>query len=131
MLQLNTGVLTLPTRVRCSSKTVMGKPVGKLVNVAGRQRMLSQRMAMLYLEAKLPMDTAAATAEIEKSPRGVRDQHGHAAQSASETTTRIQDELQLADSQWVFFDAALKRAGTGDVAAAKPMTDVFTASETC
>ena len=74
------------------------------------------------------MDTAAATAEIEKARAeyvtGMATLH-----KASETTTRIQDELQLADSQWVFFDAALKKAGTGDVAAAKPMTDVFTASE--
>lgn len=128
MLQLNAGVLALAHQGTVQYETAMAKPVGKLVNVAGRQRMLSQRMAMLYLAAKLPVDTATATAEIEKArsefKAGMVTLH-----SASETTTRIQEELQLADAQWVFFDAALKKAGTGDVAAAKPMTEVFTASE--
>ena len=48
---------------------------------------------------------------------------------APETTPRIQEDLQLADGQWVFFDTALKRVGTADAGAAKPLTDVFVASE--
>ena len=40
-----------------------------------------------------------------------------------------QEDLQLADGQWVFFDTALKRVGTADAGAAKPLTDVFVASE--
>lgn len=128
MLQLNASVLALANQGTLQYETAMGKPAGKLVNTAGRQRMLSQRMAMFYLAAKLPVDAATASAEIDKARAefvtGMTTLH-----KAPENTARIKDELMLADGQWVFFEAALKKVGSGDVAAAKPMTEVFTASE--
>lgn len=128
MLQLNAAVLSLAHQGTVQYETAMGKPTGKLVNIAGRQRMLSQRMAMYYLAAKLPVDAATATAEIDKARSefvaGMSTLH-----KAPETTARIKDELMLADGQWVFFEAALKKVGSGEVAAAKPMTEVFIASE--
>lgn len=128
MLQINATVLALAHQGTIQYETVMARPVGKLVNVAGRQRMLSQRMAMYYLAAKVPVDIATATAEIEKARSdfiaGMALLH-----KAPENTQRINDELRLADDQWVFLDLALKKAGSGEVASVKPMSNVFTASE--
>jgi hypothetical protein len=47
--------------------------------------------------------------------------------NAPEATDRIRDELVLAEGQWVFFDAALKRLKEG--ASPRELTDVFTSSE--
>jgi Type IV pili methyl-accepting chemotaxis transducer N-term len=128
MLQLNASVLALAHQGTLQYESAQDKPLGKLVNVAGRQRMLSQRMAMYYLAARLPVDASAATTEIDKA----RSEFVTAMaflRKAPETTPRIQEELQLADGQWVFFDAALKRVGTADASANKPLTEIFTASE--
>jgi len=128
MLQLNAGVLALAHQGTVQYEAAQGKPSGKLVNTAGRQRMLSQRMAMYYLAARLPVDAAAAGAEIDKASSEFVSAMG-LLHKAPETTPRIQEELQLADGQWVFFDAALKRMTTAEAGAVKPLTEVFTASE--
>jgi len=128
MLQLNAGVLALAHQGTVQYEAAQGKPLGKLVNMAGRQRMLSQRMAMYYLAARLPVDAANASAEIDKA-RGEFVGAMAFLRKAPETTARIQEELLLAEGQWVFLDAALKRVGTVDAGAVKPLTEVFTASE--
>lgn len=97
------------------------------INKAGRQRMLSQRMAKFYLAAKLPGDNSVAAQEIGKA----RAEFVNAMailRSAPEATSRIKDELELADAQWVFFDMALQRLQIGQ-GSGKQLSEVFVASE--
>jgi len=126
VLQADARVLALAHLGTQQYEATSGKPLGKLVNIAGRQRMLTQRMAKFYFAATLPVDAATASAEIGKA----RQEFVTAMEllrNAPEATPRIKEELALADGQWVFFDQALQRLQGG--AAAKPLSDVFVTSE--
>ena len=126
VLRADAKVLALANQGTQQYEAVSGKSVGKLVNIAGRQRMLSQRMAKFYLAASLPVDTAAANEEIRRS-RAEFVKAMEILRNAPEATPRIKEELQLADGQWVFFDAALNKIQSG--ANAKSAQDVFVSSE--
>lgn len=128
VLKADARVLALAQQGTQQYEAVMGRTVGKLVNLAGRQRMLSQRMAKFYYAATLPVDTTTAVAEIGKA----RTEFLAAMttlREAPEATARIREELLLADGQWFFFDQALQRVQSGAAAAARPMSDVFVTSE--
>jgi hypothetical protein len=127
VLQLDAKVLALAHQGTVQFEAALAKPVGKLVNVAGRQRMLSQRMAKFYLAATLPVDANVATTEIGKA-RTEFTTAMELLRNAPEATLRIKEELLLADAQWVFFDMALKQLQEG-AQRPKPMADVFVTSE--
>lgn len=127
LLALDAKVLALAQQGTNQYDAAQGKPLGKLVNIAGRQRMLSQRMAKLYLAALLPVDASGAAQEIANA----RTEFLSAMtvlKNAPEATARIKDELQLAESQWVFFDAALQKMQSG-ANATRSIVEVFSASE--
>ena len=128
MLQLNATVLALAQQGTVQFEAAQGKPLGKLVNVAGRQRMLSQRMAMYFLAARLPVDAATASIEIDKA----RSEFSNAMvllHKAPETTPKIEEDLKVADAQWLFFESALKKVTLTESSTHKALIDVFQASE--
>ena len=103
------------------------RPASHWVNVCGRQRMLSQRLAALHLGASWGVEAGFAQAEIAKARTEFAAAQA-ALEKAPEDTPQIREELQMADLQWGFFDAALRGLTPG---APDPvsMSNVFTTSE--
>jgi hypothetical protein len=101
------------------------KASGKLVNLSGRQRMLSQRMAMFYQAQAWGLKVPQATTELEKSRQEFITAM-KTLQSASETTADIKAELLAAEAQWAFFDSALSNRAAGE---RKALLNVATTSE--
>ena len=92
----------------------------KIVNISGRQRMLSQRMARLYFAAALSgnkAETGKFRAEF-KSALALLE-------AAPLSSNEIRGELDLAKNQWIFFEQAL--LGVGDLNNA--LKNVATTSE--
>lgn len=124
LLALDAKVLALAHQGTQQLEQHSGRPVGRLVNVAGRERMLSQRMAKFHLALGWQAGDAAreqiAIARREfVAALDVLD-------NAPEATAAIRDELALARQQWVFFDAALNRAGRPG---GREAAEVFVSSE--
>lgn len=127
LLALDEQVLALAHQGTVQYEGLSNKPAGVLVNLAGRQRMLSQRMAKFYLAAAqgVGVDTAKremaqARAEFVKGLATLR--------AAPETVGRARSDLDQAEQQWVFFDNALQRLNP-TTPNTSHMTDVFTTSE--
>jgi nitrate/nitrite-specific signal transduction histidine kinase len=125
LLTQDTKVLGLAHMGTGQLEQLSNKPTGKLVNIAGRQRMLSQRMAKYYLAMAWNVDNAASEFEMNKASKEFIVAL-EVLRTAPEATPEIKQELSLADNQWVFFDAALRARPS---ASAKNTSDVFQASE--
>lgn len=120
-------ILRLANQGTTQFEAAIGKPIGKLVNVSGRQRMLSQQAAAMYLSASWGVQRDASIAALRTARSEFAAAHA-SLESAAETTPAIRAELDLAKQQFAFFDSALQFLETGSVDAHQ-QADVFTTSE--
>jgi hypothetical protein len=109
---LNEGVLKTAHAATVALEKYAGTAVGHLVNVSGRERMLSQRCAKFYLfraaglhDATVEQGLAEARKEFEIGLAELR--------AAPQDTPDIARQLLLASSQWGFFVTALNSYDLG------------------
>jgi uncharacterized protein YecT (DUF1311 family) len=127
ILVINEEVLAMAQAATVQLEKLSGTATGRLVNIAGRQRMLSQRMAKFYQA----MSWGVATPESKGQLFGARKEFIAALAelaASPKNTSHITQELQLAQQQWIFFDNALN-AGAAGGNKAQQATNVATTSE--
>lgn len=103
-------VLAAAHRLTLELQDYSGTPIGRLVNVSGRQRMLSQRLAKLYMVRAAGPDTPGLRDEMESA----RNEFAGALvllQSAPENTPALRRELDSVALQWEWFQGAIGQDG--------------------
>jgi nitrate/nitrite-specific signal transduction histidine kinase len=126
VLELSEQVVFLANRGTLEFEKYSGKNGARLVNAAGRVRMMSQRMAKLYQAQAWKVGNA----ETDKNLESTRQEFVATLQelvSAPVNTQQIKDALASAKLQWVFFNNALDQRDMGS--SHKLSTDVATTSE--
>ena len=122
LLALDARVLALAHQATQQIEGLMARPVGRLINIAGRQRMLSQRMAKLKLA---PAAAGAHAAALEEARAAFVTAMGVLG-AAPESDAAVQEALALAQGQWTFYEPLLRRPGTPE---GRDAADLFVASE--
>ncbi len=127
LIELDGKVLALANKGTSQLEQVSGKPLGRLDNIAGRQRMLSQRVAKFYLAMAWKVPIPNAQAELDKA-RAEFVSALDVLANAPEATAAIKQEIELARNQWVFYTTALSQPASA-TASLERSANVFASSE--
>lgn len=127
ILVINEEVLALAQTATVQLEKLSGTATGRLVNIAGRQRMLSQRMAKFYQAINWGVATPGAKDQLFGARKEFIAALAELAGSP-QNTPQIAQEIQLSQQQWIFFDNALNADAAGGIKAQQAI-NVATTSE--
>lgn len=125
VLALSEEVLLLANQGTEQLEKRSGTTAGRLLNLSGRQRMLSQRMAKYYQAMAWGVGDANSSAGLGKARREFADAQTELLASPV-NTPQLKDALGLVGQQWFFFENALGQKSGADN---RPQTAVATTSE--
>jgi nitrate/nitrite-specific signal transduction histidine kinase len=110
VLAISEDVLAIAHQGTVQLEKLSGTTTGHLVNISGRERMLSQRMAKFYqasawgvADEKSVANLVTARKEFSEALEDLR--------KAPSNTQQIKESLDLAAQQWMFFGNALDQRG--------------------
>jgi nitrate/nitrite-specific signal transduction histidine kinase len=106
VLLVSEEVVSIANKATGQLAVYSGSSQGKLVNISGRQRMLSQRIAKYSQAMAWGVAPAGAQAEVDSS-KAEFVKKLQELMTAPENTQQIKEELALGNQQWGFFDNAL------------------------
>ncbi len=124
LVQLDGRLLALAHQGTVQLEQLSGRALARIVNLSGRQRMLSQRAAKYFLAQAWKSPLPHAEAELAKA----RAEFAAALEQldkAPEATPAIRQEIDLARQQWSFLDLALAFPGN----TSRTGENVFVSSE--
>ena len=125
VLAISEEVLELAHQATVQLEKKSSSAAGRLVNISGRQRMLSQRMAKYYQAASWGIADNNAIANLGKARKDFSEALQELA-GAPADTPQIRDGIELVKQQWIFFESALNQKIGGDK---RPQLAVATTSE--
>ncbi len=106
LMELSETLLAAAHKLTQQLEVESGKQAGHWVNIAGRQRMLSQRISKFYMLRKLGFSTPESNAALDKAVADFLSAHDALVKGA-QNNPNISTELRIAKTHWNFFNIAL------------------------
>jgi hypothetical protein len=108
------AMLTSAEQVTRAYEKSAPQSAARVVNVAGRQRMLSQRAARAYFMLASGQASADVRGQLDTARKEFNEGMSFL-QASALSTLNIRNELELAKGQWVFFETALQKQANPEV----------------
>ena len=108
LLEINDGVLAAAHKVVLKLAEHSATEVGNLVNIAGRQRMLSQRLAKFYMARAWGIERPEIQPEMKKAADEFESALIGELVNSEQNTPSLQSELSKAVKQWNLYKRGLQ-----------------------